>query len=246
MQDHEGQASICASELFGGKTLKAPNLLHMVPVGPRLQHCAQVSTSAQLPRILSCGEPNGPAVLLPLSSSRSLWTASNCWSQPKIYKLTPAALIPACLSYHLLIITLLLFFSRSRRDRTHVDSHASVKQEAFTSFRAVFPERCDKDVVWVGFLMITGTLLSHPDLTWNTLEKHSANAFILMSAKCFLPCIFSQHPTQRVTCRPALFDWETLKYPKNNISHAEKPGLPWALPWSRIESPVPAAAVLHI
>lgn len=80
-------------------------------------------------------------------------------------------------------------------DGTHIHPHMSVKQEALTSFRTVSSERCDKDIVCVGFLVVTGTLLSHPNLTSNTLEAYSANAFILMSAKCFLPHILSQNPT---------------------------------------------------
>lgn len=87
-------------------------------------------------------------------------------------------------------------FSSAGPDGTHVHPHISIKQEAFTSCRAIFPEGCDKDVVWVGFLMISGTLRSHSDLTSNTLEKSSANPFTLTSAKCFLPCTSSQHPSE--------------------------------------------------
>ena len=112
--------------------------------------------------------------------------------------------LPSSLTGHLISsLSSHCCFSSAGPDGAHVHPHASVKQEAFTSFRAVFPKRCDKDVLWVGFLMITGTLLSHPDLTSNTLEKHSA--FILLSAKCFLPRILSQHSTQSVNCRPASF-----------------------------------------
>lgn len=114
--------------------------------------------------------------------------------------------LPSSLAAHLISSLSHGYSSSAGADGTHVHPYVSVKQEALTSFRAVFPEGCDKDVVWVVFLMITGTLLSHPDLTSNTLEKHSANTFILMSANCFLPRILSQHPTRSVTYRRAPFD----------------------------------------